>query len=102
MTGLHFVGLGAMAKGHFQACALSHFWAFLLPAAVVEVAVAICLESLIPTSSPGLFPNTGPYTEKRDSNWNVKRAKQQASSFAVNFFALHEQLSLLDHRNKRR
>ena len=53
-----------MAKGHFQACALSHFWAFLLPAVVVEVAVAICLKYLILTSSPGLFPNTGPYTEK--------------------------------------
>ena len=33
----------ATAKGHFQACALSHFGAFLLPAAVVEVAVTICL-----------------------------------------------------------
>ena len=31
----------------FQPCALRHFGAFLLPAAVVEVAVAICLNSLI-------------------------------------------------------
>ncbi|XP_073239921.1 DELTA-alicitoxin-Pse2b-like [Porites lutea] len=40
------MGFGATAKGHFQACALRHFGAFLLPAAVVEVAVAICLNSL--------------------------------------------------------
>ena len=44
---LHVVGFDATAKGHFQACALSHFGAFLLPAAVVEVAVRICLNSLI-------------------------------------------------------
>ena len=36
-----------MAKGQFQVCELRHFGAFLLPAAVVEVAVAICLNSLI-------------------------------------------------------
>ena len=34
-------------KGHLQACALCHFWAFLLPTAVVGVAVAICLK--VPT-----------------------------------------------------
>ena len=28
-------GLSATAKGYFQACALRHFWAFLLPAALV-------------------------------------------------------------------
>ena len=36
-----------MAEGDFQACALRHFWAILLPVAVVEVAVAICFRSLL-------------------------------------------------------
>ena len=40
-------GFGATAKGHFQARALRHFGAFFLPAAVVEVAVAIFLSSLL-------------------------------------------------------
>ena len=43
---LHVIGFGATAKSHFQACALRHFGASLLPGAVVEVAVAICLNSL--------------------------------------------------------
>lgn len=47
MTGLHVVGFGATVQGHFEACALRRFWASLLPAAVVEVAVVICLKSLI-------------------------------------------------------
>ena len=41
-TALHVLGFGATAKGHFQACALRHFGAFLLSAAV-----AICLNSLM-------------------------------------------------------
>ena len=36
-----------MVQGHFEACALRRFWASLLPAAVVEVAIVICLKSLI-------------------------------------------------------
>ena len=31
-----------MAQGHFEACTLRRFWASLLPAPVVEVAVVIC------------------------------------------------------------
>ena len=47
MTGLHVVGFGATVQGHFEACALRRFWASLLPAAVVEVAVVIRLKSLL-------------------------------------------------------
>ena len=41
------VGFGTTAKAHFEACALCHFWASLLPPAVVEVTVVICLKILI-------------------------------------------------------
>ena len=37
--GLDVVGFDAKGKDHFQACALSYFWIFLLPVAVVEVTV---------------------------------------------------------------
>ena len=37
------IGFGATAKGYFHACALRHFWGFSLSAAVVEVAVALCM-----------------------------------------------------------
>ena len=46
--------LKAEAKGHFQACVLRLFGALLSPAAVVEVAVAICLKSLL------IYPIIGP------------------------------------------
>ena len=36
-----------MGKGYFQASALHLFWVFLLPAGIVEVAVAICFQFLI-------------------------------------------------------
>ena len=39
-------------QGHFEACALRRFWASLLPAAVVEVAVVICLKSLMKHKEP--------------------------------------------------
>ena len=35
-TGLHVIGFCTTAKGYFQTRALRHFWAVLLPAAVVE------------------------------------------------------------------
>ena len=41
------VGFDGTAEGNFQACALRHFWAILLPATVVKVAVAICFKSLL-------------------------------------------------------
>ena len=41
------VGFDGTAEGNFQACALPHFWAILLPVAVVEVAVTICFRSLL-------------------------------------------------------
>ena len=50
-TGLHVVGFGATTKGHFQACAVRHFWALLLPAVVVEGAVAICFKTLFSRES---------------------------------------------------
>ena len=46
-TGLHVVGFGAPAKSHFHASALRHVWAFLLLAAVVEVAVALLIHGTI-------------------------------------------------------
>ena len=42
-------------QGHFEACALRRFWASLLPAAVVEVAVVICLKSLVIDLVQGIF-----------------------------------------------
>ena len=39
-------------QGHFEACALRRFSASLLPAAVVEVAVVICLKSLFFKRNP--------------------------------------------------
>ena len=54
MTGLHVVGFGATVQGHFEACALRRFWASLLPAAVVEVAVVICLKSLLSSEASRL------------------------------------------------
>ena len=38
-------------QGHFEARALRLFWASLLPAAVVEVAVVTCLKSLLSIQS---------------------------------------------------
>ena len=32
---MHVIGFCTTAKGYFQACALRHFWAFLLSATVV-------------------------------------------------------------------
>ena len=50
-TGLHVVGFGATAKGHFQACTVRHFRALLLPAVVVEDAVAIFFKTLFSRES---------------------------------------------------
>ena len=46
-----------MAKGHFQACAVCHFWALLLPATVVEVTIAICFKFLFCNGSKMLGPS---------------------------------------------
>ena len=56
-TDLHIVGFGVMAKGHFQACAVSHFWALLLPATVVEVTITICFKFLFCNGSKMLGPS---------------------------------------------
>ena len=61
----HFSPVNAAAKGHFQECALRHFGAFLLPAAVVEVAVAIFLNSLISVKVQQAVSIQLPHLEQR-------------------------------------
>ena len=47
-----------MGKGHFQACALHCFWAFLLPFGVGELPVTLCFKFLISFKLPCNFVTT--------------------------------------------
>ena len=79
-TGLHVVGFGATVQGHFEACALRRFWASLLLAAVVEVAVVICLKSLLSVSGGARGP---PW---RNLNFWIFRKKQRAVELFISIF----------------
>ena len=82
-------------RGHFQAQAVRHFWAVLLPAApVVEVAVVVCSKSLISPISHlfsimlSLLDQTTPRNARKNST-NIMHSRCfriSTNSTSVNLF----------------